>query len=431
MLSVVKSIIPLRLQKLDFQLKTKFDTSNLNLWRIRKRQENYLEYVKSKDKINVVFLVIHDSVWKYEMVYKLFKDDKRFNVKVAIIPLVRFGIAQFETYTQSLDYFASNGYEVIETFDGNTKTWIDVETVFDPDIVFFTNPHKLTFDKYYIDAFKYKLTCYVPYAFVVIHSIEMHYNQAIFFKLWKYFLETPSHLDYAKKYMPGQTKHLMVTGYPSLDRIFQDDYKPKQVWKELKEETFKIIWAPHHTISGQGSGLDYSSFMAYSEYFIQLLQARSDLQIVFKPHPLLKEKLYKDKSWGQEKTDSYYQKWDMLENGQLEVGPYIDLFYESDAMIMDSASFLAEYQYFNKPMLFTTIDDDVIGRFNSFGQTIFDIVYKGKDTSDIRNFIDDVVVKGKDTLRGDRMAFFDKYIRQDSSKTASEKIYEELVKVLC
>ena len=55
---------------------------------------------------------------------------------------------------------------------------------------------------------------------------------------------------------------------------------------------------------------------------------KDKVQIAFKPHPLLKEKLIK--LWGAQATDDYYRKWDNLPNGQLETGDYVDLFKTSD-----------------------------------------------------------------------------------------------------
>ena len=84
-----------------------------------------------------------------------------------------------ETYNQTLNYFVNSGYSTLSSYDEEKDSWIDIKKTTNPDIVFFKNPNRITFDKYYINEFKDRLTCYVPYAFVVIHSIEGHYNQNI------------------------------------------------------------------------------------------------------------------------------------------------------------------------------------------------------------------------------------------------------------
>lgn len=406
-----------------------YNSFKSNLSHNKKVSELKSKLVNNK-KIKIVFLVIHQSIWKYEELYRLFHLDDRFIVKVAIIPHVKEGKVNFDTYYNCRTYFIQNNYDIVDTYDEKTHTWHNLNSSFNSDIVFFTNPHKLTFDQYYINAFRNQLTCYVPYAFVVIKNIDMHYNQPIFSKLWRYFLETEEHLNFATKYLTNKYGTLRVTGYPSLDRIYKPNYKPKKVWKTTSEEVTKIIWAPHHTIKGQGENLDYSSFLKYSKYFLHLIENRRDLHFVFKPHPLLKDKLYAEKTWGKLKTDQYFEKWSSYRNSQIELGEYIDLFQESDAMIMDSASFLAEYLYFNKPLLFTKNDDDVQNRFNSFGRKILDVMYEAYNQSEIEDFINNLTFQKNDPKKSKREDFFKNQIIGAKTKTASENIYQEILKEL-
>ena len=437
MLKLVKYLylkfIPKFLRKIirDVRLEIKNIKLNIDIIRYRKKHKKLIVELIEKKIINVIFLVIHHSIWKYEEVYRLLDKDSRFNVKVVVIPLVRDGKGDMETYNQTLDYFVSSDYSTLSSYDIQKDSWIDIKKVTRPDIVFFTNPHRLTFDKYYINEFKDRLTCYVPYAFVVIHSIEGHYNQNIHHLLWKYFVETKYHQAFALSYAKYKVKNIVVSGYPSLDKIFRKSFKPISSWKVTNKETMKIIWAPHHTIKGQGCNLDYSSFIEYSDYFLKLLEKRKDIQIAFKPHPLLKEKLYADNKWGKEKTDAYYLTWNRLSNGQLEVGPYIDLFFLSDAMITDSASFIAEYLYFNKPLCFTMKDDDVKNRFNSFGKMIFEFLYISKDSLSINVFINNIILEKNDYLKNSRNRFLNETILTKSGKTASENIYNEIIHELC
>ena len=138
-----------------------------------------------------------------------------------------------------------------------------------------------------------------------------------------------------------------------------------------------------------------------------------------------------DDKWGKEKTDNYYSRWNKLSNGQLENGPYIDLFSHSDAMITDSASFIAEYLYFNKPLCFTMKDNNVKNRFNSFGKIIFDYLYTSNDSLSTEFFINNVIIEKNDYLKESRSRFFKETILSNSGRTASENIYNELIHELC
>jgi CDP-glycerol glycerophosphotransferase (TagB/SpsB family) len=260
----------------------------------------------------------------------------------------------------------------------------------------------------------------------------MHYNQVFHHSLWKYFVETKNHKSFSDSFKISKISNAIVTGFPGLDKIYDTNFKPKNPWKiNGILRTHKIIWAPHHTIKGQGSGLDYSSFSRYYDFFLKYLESNPHVQIAFKPHPLLKDKLYLDEDWGQEKTNNYYNTWNSLPNGQLEESVYIDLFFHSDAMIMDSASFIVEYLYFDKPILFTKVDDQVLERFNSFGQDVFNYLYQASEKSEIEKFISETVIKENDTLKESRNQFLNEVVLPSNRKTASENIYSELIKELC
>jgi hypothetical protein len=431
---LIKNLLPITLKDfLKNLLSKEIPYSNdSEIKQIRKSHKKIVRNLKKKEIINVIFLVIHDSIWKYEEVYKLFVNNPRFKVTIVIVPLVRKEIPDIELYEKTLNYFTKNNYQVFPSYDYENCTWKDIKSILNPDIVFFTNAHGITYSQYYINNFTDTLTCYVPYAFVVIGTLKLHYDYKIYQVLWKYFIETAQHLKFAEKYSKYNSSNLVVTGYPGLDRKFSNNNLPGKAWKPfLSGEAKKIIWAPHHTIKGQGHDLDYSSFMEYADYFIDLLKARNDIQIAFKPHPLLKEKLLSNDSWGKDKTNAYYNLWDELPNGQLEDGEYIDLFYGSDAMITDSASFIVEYLYFDKPLQFTLHDPTVIERFNTFGQKVFDYLYQTEDINGIEFFINDIVIGGNDDLRVKRNNFLKQDILPRNGKMASENIYNEIINELC
>jgi len=399
---------------------------------VRDFQLNLVKTIQKKEIINVIFIALHDSVWKYQKLYELLENDQKFRPQIVIVPVVTEAKIDWENYNKTLNYFKTNNYNFLETYDKKKDKWLDINKLTNPDLVFFTNPHKLTFDKYYITNFKDKLTCYSPYAFVVIHLIEMHYNQKFHKLIWKYFLETKHHQKYLFQFNKEYQNNGFISGFPGLDKIFDNNYKADSVWKKTSEDkTWKIIWAPHHTITGQDSGLNYSSFETYQEFFLELLDKRKDIQIAFKPHPLLKNKLYKKKKWGKNKTDEYYNSWKTSTNGQLEESNYIDLFYTSDAMILDSASFIVEYLFFNKPILFTMKDDKVKERFNSFGKEVFNYLYTAKKKEDLEEFIEYQVFKGDDFMREERNNFLQKEVLPKNGKTASENIYHQIKKELC
>ena len=134
---------------------------------------------------------------------------------------------------------------------------------------------------------------------------------------------------------------------------------------------------------------------------------QKDIVWVFKPHPTLRTKavlagIFKDDS----EWEDYIKQWEDLGNAAyVNDGMYQDLMCKSDAMILDSISFLAEYMYTSHPMLFLKRKEQC---FNEFGKLVVEQLYQaeGNDFAAIDEFLQKVVLKGKDEQLEKRKTFF-------------------------
>jgi len=395
------------------------------------RHKRALKRVKNKskrDKIKVAFFAIHSSVWKYDGVYRLMEEDERFDPIVVVCPVVNYGKKNMlEEMEKTYKLFEHKGYNVIKTYNKKDDNYLDVKKEIAPDIIFYTNPHQLTKEEYYITRYKDTLSCYTQYSFHVTHLNEIQYNQLFHNILWKAFYETDIHKKMACQYSRNKGKNVTITGYSGIDSFNYGDRIGKDVWKHPDENLRRIIWAPHHTI--EKDELSYSSFLIYHQVMLDIVEKyKEKIQIAFKPHPLLKVKLNKHYEWGQKRTEDYYKKWEDCKNGQLETDAYVALFNTSDAMVFDSASFIAEYLYCGKPSLFTLSDLDVKDRFNEFGKLAYEQHYHACNETDIVNFFENVVCVGRDIMKENRDIFYANYLIPPNNKTASENIYYELCK---
>ncbi|RED19609.1 CDP-glycerol:poly(glycerophosphate) glycerophosphotransferase [Flavobacterium cutihirudinis] len=395
-----------------------------------RKHRKALEIVRRKDKLKVVFFLIHDSVWKYDYLYNLMLNDNRYDPLVVVCPYMIYGDKNmiFEM-NKNFENFKEKGYVVIKSFDEKTGEWMDVKNEIKPDLVFFTNPHKLTKEIYYIDNFLDTLTCYVPYSFQVSNLYKDQFDQPFHSKIWKQFYETEKHKQIGKKYSFIKGANIVVTGYPGIDSYLENAIKaspwPSSGDKKLK----KIIWAPHHTIPGDDSGLGYSSFFELASIMINIAKTYSDkIQIAFKPHPILKSKLYKNESWGKSKTDDYFKVWGTLQNTFIVDSGYSELFQYSDALIHDSGSFTAEYLLLNKPVMFTVKSIDVLCNFNDFGKECLKMHYLGFNDIEIKKFIDNVVIGEKDFMKSEREEFVNQNCLPPNNKTASQNILDYINK---
>ena len=128
----------------------------------------------------------------------------------------------------------------------------------------------------------------------------------------------------------------------------------------------------------------------------------------------------------------YLQAWDDLPNAKVFSGSeYQGLFATSDGMIMDCGSWIGEYQYTHKPMIFLTRDTQ---KFNELGEELMKILYRvdGKDLKGISELLQKIFIAGEDDMREPRRLFFDKHMNyfQANGTTASEFIFKTIVKEL-
>ena len=397
------------------------------LARTRSRHLDALRAVRDKRPLTVAFLVMHESVWKCEQLYRLLAADDRFEPVICICPLLPLAPQDMHArMSQCAQHFESAGYRVVRSFDAGRDGWVDLKRELAPDVVFLTNPWAITRPEFLIGNFLDTLTCYVPYGFKTSHLHRAHYDQSTQNFSWINFLETALHRDLARDHARNRGRNAVVTGAPGLDALLDPHRQARDVWKPVPRRLKRIIWAPHHSIPGQGSNLDYSTFFQCCDYMLELARRRSDhIQVAFKPHPLLRSKLTRADAWGRERTDAYYGAWAELANGQVNDSDYVDLFLGSDAMIHDSASFIVEYLYTGKPVLFMVADSTMPSRLNAAGRAAFDTLYHGRGCADIAAFVDRVVIAGHDERAPLRSAVYQR-LKPPGGQTASQNIYAHL-----
>ena len=131
-----------------------------------------------------------------------------------------------------------------------------------------------------------------------------------------------------------------------------------------------------------------------------------EITFVFRPHPLLFPRLATAKWWGPEKTAAYERTMEAHPNVVFQRGgDYFEAFRNSDALIHDCGSFLAEYFYTGCPQCYlleseATLDE----QFLPFARTLAEHVRKAYTDDEVIAFIRDVA-SGRDPDREARAAF--------------------------
>jgi len=393
-------------------------------------QRRYLKNLKDKEVINVVFFPMNIAMWKYQHLYDLLREDKRFRLYVFLAPSTTFS---FEARCSDLQgmraYFNEHSVPFVDYELEKGKEPIDVFSVVEPDVLFYVQPYQKSIDECYCFLrFKNRLLCHVPYAFLT-RGQKYYSNNTIFNNIaWKLYYPTEHSKSLAQINAYNHGRNVKVVGYPSAD----DYVLPAKAdpWKVKDKSLKRIIWAPHFTIVNDLGFAQVSNFLNMSEFMRQLAFDYSDkIAIAFKPHPRLYSELVKHPVWGEKRTKEYYDFWENGSTTQLETGDFVDLFKESDALIHDSGSFTIDYLYFNKPILYDNPDIETAKKTaNETGKKAYDVHYRVTCNEDVKHFIDDVVLAGHDTMKAQREEFFQHYLLPPSGKSVAQNIYDDMVK---
>ncbi len=385
--------------------------------------------IKNKNIIKVAFFSTFSSVWKYDKLYNLLYNHPKFKPQIFICPIVNYGknnmINEME---KTYKLFKGKKYNAIKTYDSTNNKYLDIKDFFSPDIIFYSNPYKNLVDKrYHINNYKNTLSCYVPYAIMTTNNKDF-YDLNFHNIVWRIFGETNMHKTIASNIQRIRGENIIITGHPGCDPLEMGSKSFKDVWKIKNRKIKRIIWAPHHLLNELNR---MSNFLEYYDVFLEIANKYKDkLQIAFKPHPILKEKLFNTPNWGIEKTEKYFQKWKYLENGQYENSDYVDLFLTSDAMIHDSGSFITEYLYTGRPSLFMVRNDDVMNSWSLYGKKAISMHYQSRNKEQLESFITNVVLNDNDFMKEERMKFIKEVITPPNQKSASENILNILEKEL-
>lgn len=342
------------------------------------------------------------SQWKYEVLYSELSKNPRFCCVVVIIP--NFQKPQWqEDFHAVFSLFSKKEYNLIKGYDLKTKIFLEAEEL-NADIIFYSQARD-PFDKYFMTRFPNSLPVYVPYTIFCNEDPDYAYNKPFHNLLWAHFVPSPKHLECSMAFSIFKGKNTYDVGYTGCDvfhPIFRDKFFTPSVWKSNKPVKKRIIWAPHHTIGelrldGDHSG-DHSTFLTFSKFMQQMAVKYSDkIELAFKPHPNLKQKLFEHPNWGRERTIEYYNAWGDSENTSRNEGRYESLFVQSDAMIHDSVSFMAEYIFLKKPVMYL-VKDKIKTRktMNEFGLLTLDLHELGHNEEEVETFIKGVISGKKD-----------------------------------
>lgn len=399
---------------------------------IHRIQKDYKEVVKNiqykiqqGEPVNVAFVVVSAAMWKYDALFQKMKEDDFFNVVVFACPLKDVSHREHEEELKRIyNMCQAKGYPMLNAYDSSGKL-VDLKSQFLPDITFFTNPHELTYQLYSIEHFLDSLCCYAPYSIMATNKPYLQNDTFFHQVLWRNYVETEFHQQMAQKYGRIKGVNTKAAGSAILESLsFSGTLEDP--WKCQGKK--RLIYAPHHTFNDLEE-MNFSTIIKNGRFLLKMAKKyRDEIHIAFKPHPHLKSKLYAFHEWGEEKTNAFYAEWEGLPNCQVEEGDYISLFQYSDAMIMDSISFMTEYSFTSKPALFLLHDLDSLKLFNEYGAKLVNVLYKGISHEEIEGFILNII-DDVDIQKTERTTFISSHFNTESS-SFSTNVIQDIKKAL-
>ncbi len=412
--------------------------------RIRRKAEKNM-------KINVLFQCYSAAQWPADDIYHSFLQDERINVGVIVSPLIdRDEESRLNTYDQVLKWFKEKQYIVFEGLAEDRKTYRQWNELNDfPDVLYITSPWDTSIPEgqRLTDLPLKCLISYIPYGMYLANSMEGSFvKEAVYDKetlslMWRVYCDCAKNMEGYRKYQYLRGKNVRFSGYSKMDYFYSKkewtEEEIRALWKISEEKPIsgvkKVIIAPHFSVANEGHIL-FSTFHKNCWFLLYLAEQYKDkVSFVLKPHPSLRYvvvtaglfKSYQD-------YDDYLRRWEKLPNCKVvQDAGYLDLFATSDAMIMDSGSFLGEYLYTQKPLLYLTRPEQ---GFLPIGEKVVNAYYRtpGENYMEIEKFLNDVVIGEADSMKETREKVFrEEYDYLAINKIrASEYICNDLFKLI-
>jgi hypothetical protein len=291
-----------------------------------------------------------------------------------IIPIVYSINRSFNQFNKDLYYGEEDVHRVLDSIKiphvrlSMADSYAGLNIVKDaaPDIIFRQSPWEIDIPPAFrINQLSFARLCYIPYGFFILendknggkYDVDQDFHRAA----WKIFCPTEAHRRIFDQESVLKGENVVVTGYPKFDKLLRDG--KKAYWPiNNPQSKLKVVWGAHHSVNEDWN--NFGLFLKIKQKMLKFARENINIDIVFKPHPMLIESCCHGLiSWAE--LTGFLNDWMALPNAFIHNdGNYGSLFSASDVMISDGLSFLSEYQLFDKPIIF----------LERFGHSKFNVV---------------------------------------------------------
>lgn len=398
----------------------------------QKKIINKLRKKKGIKPIRIIFFINNISFFKYDDLIRLFINDKNYEPVLIPLPILYHSKEEQKLAEQNIiKYCQSNHLPFLKAYDIEKGTYLPAKDLH-ADFVTYVQPYDVYYpyfwkiEKFYKTSFFF----YYPYGFHVEHKFQPNnkffYDQLIHSVSWKIFYNTKNGEFFFRKCFLTKGKNYLYVGNLLKNRLLSNTF-PSNIWKDTSHKLKRIIWAPHH-IQIDLPGFPKSSFLNIYKDMIKLsIIFRDKIEIIFKPHPVLRERL--NRLWGIKKTNEYYELWKKFSYTNIvEDNSYIELFASSDALIHDGYTFMMEYLITTKPVLYVN-SVNLNNFFSGLALECYNVHYQGSNFKDIIHFINNVVISEDDFMKDKRERLINENFDLSNDFDPAMRIYQEFEKI--
>lgn len=371
-----------------------------NRGKIKRIKENYSKIIESfknippSKQIKVLFLVSDVAKWKAQSLYDLMKTSNAYEPVIALT-LVDFQLKlpkseQENILNMGVKYFKEKSMEYVCAYDVERHKALNLSE-FNPQLVFYDQPWKISKNQMPYEISKYALTFYIPYYVQTYGDTIMECKQELHQTVYRYYILNKDWEEFYSPEFKNAAGNILGLGHTMLDEYYLKRDK-------IQDESKYVIYAPHHSL---GNYLNIATFDKNGREILNYAKQHKELNWVFKPHPSLKHRVIKSGFMTSAEIDKYFKEWESFATVCYD-SDYIKYFLNSKALITDSASFLIEYFCTGKPIIHLLSSKSRVVARESF-EKIINTFYKAYNNDEMFDLFDKILVQNNDDMKDVRL----------------------------
>lgn len=352
---------------------------------------------KTSGKVKVGFIVQMPELWDKEVdIYDEMKKRDNIEVQLIVVPYTDYDNPD-KTLSYDGNYFIEHYSDAVKAIDVDGNV-IDIQGL-KFDYVFYQRPydHYLPRELRSTELVKSSKCCYVPYGYSGSDVFNGGNTNTSFFRNMSFvFLES----DYMKKVFDAKFKknfvyrlqHVVSLGYPNLARFFDI---PKNICVK------KILWTPRWSYDNRVGG---SHFFEYKDTILKLKEDYSDIDMVFRPHPLMFDQFISKGLMTKKSMEAFKAELKKLSIVYDYDSMIVSAIADTDLLITDYSSIIINFFLTGKPIIYCRANYDLNEEYSK----IESCIYVAENQQQIESYVA-MLLNGEDPLAEKRKALIEKY----------------------